>query len=361
MLQFEILFMLSVVVPIYNTGRYLDRCLSTIVKQTYRDIEIILVNDNSVDLKTIEIIKKWEKKDKRILLIDKKQNEGVDKARITGINECHGEYVTFVDSNDWLASDAFESMLSKIEQTGADIVKGNHAKCWLNGTVKKEGFLESTTIERVISHDELMDNYYLSFFGVNIIPVTVWGTVYRRSLFLDANIQPTGLHFGEDLVMNMKLFPFVRKFYQMEKVVYFYRQERPSVTGKYLDDWLHNFNRLYKMKMQQIEGTGYEKAIFYQKVELINYLKTFVMGCNLHCKGHVQECIAALQQELQDSIYRDLVSYMEEDKWKTMATFLEKGDACGFWSYVTENEDKKMTLKKKVLDGVYAFFSLFRD
>lgn len=353
--------MLSVIIPIFNTGKYLDKCIASVVKQSYQDLDIILVNDCSSNKKTIDIINKWVDKDSRIRLIDKKLNEGVDKARVDGLKASKGEYLAFVDSNDWVPQDALESMMLKVFETGADMVKGNSVTIRLGGIQRKVPQVDASLVEREILHDELMDKYYLSFFGKNIIHVALWGTIFRRSLFIDANIQPTGLCFGEDLVMNMKLFPFVKKYYQMEKVVYCYRQGLPVMASKYLDAWLSNFNNLYKMKMQQIEDIGYDKAIFYQNVELINYLSSFVIGCNLYRKERIQDSVAELKRELQDPIYRNLTAVMMSEKWAKKAKMIEQADASGFWEYVTTEQKQRKTLMMKVIETSASLYSYFRQ
>ena len=92
--------MISVIVPVYNTSRYIERCLSSLIAQTYQEIEIVLVNDCSTDT-SLDICLRFQRKDKRVKVIDKKKNEGVDKARFTGLENCRGDFVAFVDSDDW--------------------------------------------------------------------------------------------------------------------------------------------------------------------------------------------------------------------------------------------------------------------
>lgn len=92
--------MISVIVPVYNTSRYIERCLSSLIAQTYQEIEIVLVNDFSTDT-SLDICLRFQRKDKRVKVIDKKKNEEVDKARFTGLENCHGDFVAFVDSDDW--------------------------------------------------------------------------------------------------------------------------------------------------------------------------------------------------------------------------------------------------------------------
>lgn len=106
--------------------------------------------------------------------------------------------------------------------------------------------------------------------------------------------------------------------------------------------------------MQQIKDAGYDKAIFYQNVELVNYLKSFVNGCNRHRKGRISESIDELQQELKDPMYRNIAASMKSEKMKIMAEMLEKGDASGFWSYVTEQNKQGMSFQMKLVEFVYS-------
>ena len=108
--------MISVIVPIYNAEKYLDKCLTSIVNQTYADIEIILVNDGSTD-ESLAICKKYEQDDERIVVINKR-NEGLVRARKDGIRMAKGEYITFVDADDWIDITTYE----KVYTGKADII-----------------------------------------------------------------------------------------------------------------------------------------------------------------------------------------------------------------------------------------------
>ena len=101
--------MLSVIIPVYNTEAYLKRCLDSVLGQTYKNIEVICVNDGSTD-NSLQILKDYEKKDKRVLVIDK-ENGGVVSARKAGIKAASGEYCTYVDSDDWIEPNMYESIL----------------------------------------------------------------------------------------------------------------------------------------------------------------------------------------------------------------------------------------------------------
>ena len=113
-------FLLSVIVPIFNSKKYLEQCLYSIVNQTYKYLEIILINDGSTD-NSGQICDAYIKKDKRIRVYHR-ENHGLVESRKFGVEHSHGEFVTFVDSDDWIEPDMYESMLSKIINKIPDII-----------------------------------------------------------------------------------------------------------------------------------------------------------------------------------------------------------------------------------------------
>ena len=115
------MYKVSVIVPIYNVERYLDRCLTSIINQTYKNLEIILVNDGSTD-NSREIAKGYTTLDNRVKLYDK-QNGGLSDARNYGINKATGDYVLYVDSDDWLDITMINTMIEEVKKYNADVVQ----------------------------------------------------------------------------------------------------------------------------------------------------------------------------------------------------------------------------------------------
>ena len=107
--------MISIIVPVYNAENWLKKCVDSIINQTYKDIEILLINDGSKD-RSIDILKEYEKKDSRIRVFDK-QNEGVSKTRNLGIKEAKGEFIQFVDCDDYIEENMCETMLHLISNS----------------------------------------------------------------------------------------------------------------------------------------------------------------------------------------------------------------------------------------------------
>ncbi len=119
--------MISVIIPVYNTAEYLDQCVASVVNQSYRDLEILLIDDGSTD-GSAEKLRGWEKKDPRISIIQKEQNSGVSSSRNLGLQRATGEYIAFADSDDWLDPDFYSELHRWISQSGADIVLGGYRR-----------------------------------------------------------------------------------------------------------------------------------------------------------------------------------------------------------------------------------------
>ena len=114
----------SVIIPVYNVEQYLRKCLDSVINQTFKDIEIIIVNDCSPD-NSLQMIKEYQTKEERIVLIDLKQNVGLGFARNEGMKIAKGKYITFVDSDDWIASNYIEVLYNNIEKNNLDVVSAS--------------------------------------------------------------------------------------------------------------------------------------------------------------------------------------------------------------------------------------------
>lgn len=313
--------MISVIIPVYNAANYLQRCVASVLRQTYTDIECILVNDGSKD-KSLQLCQSYAKKDSRIIVVDK-ENEGVDKTRFEGLKHASGEFVMFLDSDDWLEKDAVENLMKPMSQFEADVVVGQirnvyhvaflYLRDWRQKSLKNAN--------KLISHEEMMEDYYLSFFGINILPVSMCATLYRRSVINQAQLQPSGLGFGEDLAFNMKLMPYVQKYYMIDKIIYNYRKERWGASPKYLDNWLKNARLLFDSKMQQIKELHYDKAIKWQLIEYVNYMKTYVRNSLLYDAKHIEKRKNILREEFQVHGFAEKVQLLSTMEYKDQVLF----------------------------------------
>lgn len=335
--------MISIIIPIYNSARSLKKCVNSVLSQTYKDIEVLLINDGSTD-NSLALCREYEKKDSRAVVINKEQNEGVDKARLTALKNVRGEFLTFVDADDWLEKDAIKTLYELSQQTGADAVIGNMQRISCNGLIKKK-VPRKEWMNRLIVHEELMDKYFLSYFGCSILPFRLWSVLYRTSVVKEAKLEPSGLFFGEDLIMSMNIFPHLNCLYATDNVTYNYNIGYPGIYDKYLDKWLENARLLHLTKMKRLKEYNYKKGVFYQRSSLVNYLIAYVYMCYTRRFWSREDNIKELSDELSHTIYRNL-DYLLHSNYrdKQMIEYLVAGNARAFYSYV-EKSFKRKSLK----------------
>ncbi|WP_428050733.1 glycosyltransferase family 2 protein [Candidatus Avelusimicrobium caledoniensis] len=181
--------LISVVVPIYNMAAYLPRCVDSILAQTYKNLEIILVDDGSTD-NCLEICQQYAQKDNRIKVIHQ-ENKGVSAARNAGLDNMHGDFVAFVDPDDWLAENAYEILIDLHQKTGADIAWGNIIFHYADGRPPKEQplYFSSNTNWNHISQEDYL---------ITLQP-SCWNKLYIKRLFNKGVQFATQYTYGEDL------------------------------------------------------------------------------------------------------------------------------------------------------------------
>ncbi len=210
--------LISVIIPIYKVEKYLDNCVKSVVEQTYRNLDIILVDDGSTDT-CPEICDRWAEEDNRIRVIHKK-NGGLSDARNSGINIAKGKYFVFVDSDDYISIDYIEEMYKKMK-ADVDIVCTGYARVTDSGDILKKSHVINGTFTRNEAMAELVEN--------GVITTTAWGKIYRAELFSDLRFDCGKYH--EDMYIMHKILHRARKVSVIEKGVYYYRVNNQSITG----------------------------------------------------------------------------------------------------------------------------------
>lgn len=217
--------MISVIVPIYNAEKYLNKCLASIVNQTYRDLEIILVNDGSMD-ESLAICEKYKQADKRIVIVNKR-NEGLVRARKDGIRIAKGEYITFVDADDWIDITTYE----KVYTGKADIISYGLTEEYENYSKKKTDKIEPGLYDKKRIHDQIIPNMLSSaiFFEFGMLPNLVCKLIKKSLLLETIDNVSDNVTIGEDVDF------FFRTVYRAESVLiktdvlYHYRQHQKSM------------------------------------------------------------------------------------------------------------------------------------
>lgn len=234
--------MLSVIIPIYNAEKYLDKCISSIVNQTYRDIEILLLNDGSTD-ESLEICKKYAQKDSRIKVVDK-INEGLVKTRKYGIQIASGEYITFVDSDDWIDANAYERVLKNGFEADAIVYGMVEEFGYKSVEVRSKisaGFYDRYQIEELIAPQVL---YGKIFFEFGLIPNLVCKVIKSDIIKKCADRISDIVTIGEDVDFSCSVFSEISSISIVDFSPYHYIQRKDSMMRT--ETPLENLMALYE-------------------------------------------------------------------------------------------------------------------
>lgn len=241
--------LISIIVPIYKVEKYLSKCIESIINQTYKNIEIILVDDGSPDNCGI-ICDEYSKKDNRIKVIHKK-NQGLSAARNSGLEIAKGKYISFVDSDDWIEKDMYEILINLAKKNNADISQCKFLR--VQNEYEKNIIDREETDITILTNVEAMDKFYSIKNEENVNMIVVWNKLYRRDLFKNLRFDVGRIH--EDLFIMHKLFFYANKIVTISKKLYFYRITENSITN----------NEKNKLKLDEIEA--YEERLkFFIKI-----------------------------------------------------------------------------------------------
>lgn len=203
----------SVIVPIYNVEKYLEKCINSLLSQTLEDIQIILVNDGSKD-NSGNIAKEYEKNNKDRVIYVEKENGGLSDARNYGLKYATGDFIAFLDSDDYIEKNAYEEMYNKAIEENSDYVECDFI--W--------EFPNKIRVDKQYPYKNKKE--MLSF-----VRVVAWNKLIKRQLITDNNLEfPKGLRY-EDVEFTYKLIPFVNKFAYVDKPFIHYVQREGSIAN----------------------------------------------------------------------------------------------------------------------------------
>jgi glycosyltransferase involved in cell wall biosynthesis len=336
--------LISIIIPVFNAEQYLTQCLESVLNQTYKRLEVICVNDGSCD-NSIEILNQFQNKDDRIIIIDK-MNEGVSAARNIALQKAQGNYVMFIDADDWIDSDTCETALFEMKRTNSDVVMWSYTSEHETNQVPKMIFPEDTVFERKavrkkihrrligiygeeLAHPELADSL-----------CTVWGKLYKKELILKNNISFIDLKkIGtyEDGIFNLEVFYYVNKAAYINKCFYHYRRENnSSVTSGYRQSLFSQWQNLFRIMYEYIDE---KKLPDIYTIALNNRIAMSILGLGLNELGHdcsARKKIKTIRKMLSIEYYRE--AYKKLDMryfpihWKIFYCFAKQRNAVGVYA-----------------------------
>ncbi|WP_312695023.1 glycosyltransferase family 2 protein [Caproiciproducens sp.] len=256
---------ISIIIPVYNVEKYVGKCLSSLVDQTFTDFEIITVNDGSKD-DSLDILRRFEERYDFVKVIDQK-NGGIANARNNGLAAARGEYVCFVDSDDYVGPTYLEELYNACVDTGSDI-----SCCYYYFHFVENNFLFEYPFRcrGIFKPEEAMKKLLRDV----QIQSLVWNKMYKRSLFTDYDIKFPTMCF-EDMAIANKVFANANQVVVLDRPLYYYNQHPSSTLATMNADKINDFIRAIAMVRISLEKNGlYEK---YKKSYLALTRKT--CGC----------------------------------------------------------------------------------
>lgn len=343
----------SIIVPIYNVETYLIKCINSILKQTFVDFQLVLIDDGSTD-KSPQICDRFAKKDNRIMVIHK-ENGGVSSARNVGIDNSVGKYIMFVDSDDWLPHNAVNEMLSAIKAKNTDFC------C---GSVVSVGSVHNIN-NKCLFYDIVEKNDKNRFLGfVQQIYCGPWAKLYKSSLIKQNGIYfPEKIKFSEDAIFIYKYLQQCRSVSSVDSCVYFYnRINTNSATSKYYPEInLWQQATLYELKRIFVDVNYKINAYIAKEIVLIFELCLRHHAWSNETNEKIIDMIKEACQLFKDDVkWAQGVLLQEENEIKniidTYSKYIDNSDFNGLLKMLREQNQTSQSSKIKQIIRNFAIF-----
>lgn len=336
----------SVIIPIYNVEQYLEKCLDSVIAQTYTELEIICVNDCSPD-NCAEILEKYAKQDKRIKIVNRKKNGGLSAARNSGLDVAAGEYIYFIDSDDWIDLDYIEKMVEAIEKNNTDIVLNTNIQSVTNDEIK-------TFVWKRYSKILPQGEFLGTIAAINNSQCMISCHLYKRKFLLDNN-----LRFPEGYIHEDEYFQYVSKI-KTDKIFAFFGSAY---------HYLQRDNSIMFSRKSKIEAYAKIFNLVYDF-----YKQNKLLSKDNRIKLYRLDMLTDIRNEQEFILVKNYVEHIADDfKIERMASFdiekaifdviiqvnsyeeYKKKTGINFWAYYSTRAKlkRKSTLKVSVIIPVY--------
>ena len=313
---------ISVVIPVYNVDKYVGKCLSSLVEQTYRDFEIIAVNDGSQD-DSLEILRHFERKYDFITAIDK-ENGGVSSARNAGLKIARGTYIAFIDGDDYVSPTYLEELYNACVENNADI-----SCCYYYYRFIENDFIFEYPFRchGVFSNQQAM-NKLLRDVQIQSLP---WNKLYRRSLFTDYGITFPAMCCFEDMAIANLVFAHAKRVAVIDRPLYYYNQRPTSTLATMNANKINDFIRAIAMVRISLERNGlfekYRKSYLALTRKTCNCCYLYVLKlhsdkkCMRGCMANMRRVSHAIKRYTEDEFSPSMTVFGE---WRDVVATPEK-------------------------------------
>lgn len=329
----------SIIVPVYNVKEYLDRCIASVLKQTYRYIEVILVDDGSTD-GSGELCDKWAMVDTRIRVIHK-ENAGLGNARNTGMHYAIGDYIYFLDSDDYIATETIEECLKCAIKESADLVTFGYYSVNSNGQKKQ---YTPALKKYVYEHEEVINFILPELISENHktgIKTNLWmsacGCVYSKRLIdmINWRFVSEREFISEDIYSLLLLYKHVEKMIVLPKSYYYYCENNTSLTHTYRKDRFEKINDFYDKCIKLCDKLQYGQKVkerfSYTYLANVTAAIKMIVGS----KNNLQEKLKLIDEILSDAQFQTIIknAYIRKEPIKRLILYVMMKNKQSFGLY----------------------------
>lgn len=275
-------FLISIVIPIYNAEKYLEECLNSIKNQTYKNFEVIMVNDGSKD-ESETICKRFLEYDARFRYFTK-ENGGVSSARNLGLDNVKGDFITFIDSDDWIAENHLELLINSIKKTNSDIVVSCY-KEFDNNIDTYYTIVYTKQEKNLLNFEKMNRDDFLTIFpklmSLNVCFNNAVAKLFRKELVNNLRFD-TSIKYGEDLDFYFSLYLNVESISYVDELTYVYRIHGDSTTSNFNQEYAEQELSIFKKMFKKIQEIGLPTIHYFNKFQKllkarVNYIKNKVL------------------------------------------------------------------------------------
>lgn len=335
---------ISIIIPVYNVEKYLEQCLKSVINQTFKDIEIICINDGSTD-NSLEILEAFQKQDERIKIINK-QNEGQGIARNEGLKVAKGEYISFIDPDDWVEQGMYEFLYNKFLETNAQIIRFNYRSFDEEKQIsdKPHNFrIEQASYFKLNIQDNSMYNWKnVENLNFEKVDLPVWNRIFSNKFIEENNLQFAPYKHSEDNIFIISSVFLADRILYVEKVFYNHLKRENSALNSASDEYFSVFENIELIKKFLVKKGLFEK---YEKAYRNYLIDTFYSHYCCIPEKSIKTFLKEVQKRLTKEEYKKF-----KNLTKTKLSFFEK-------LFALKNI-KKNGKKKKVLNILGLTFTI---
>lgn len=308
----EVQVLVSIILPVYNVEKYLIQCLQSISQQTYKNIEVILIIDGATD-SSYQLARNYAENEKRFKVVYQ-ENAGSGPARNNGLNHVKGEFVVFIDPDDWIADDYIEALLIGYKKTNADMVLSGKWDCFcdIRGTILHK---EKDVIISYATTNQLeVRKQYLNLSSKNLVnaPTRI---LYKTSIIKENNVEFPDLRRSQDIVFNYRYYNCIKSLCVLDYYGYMYRIERSSYALRLKPDYYKTIIHLFK----DIENLHKYWNLPFDRVTASNiygnvinvYIESMILhGINLYSILRIVDLLNIVRWSSPRGVYRKLMRFL---------------------------------------------------